>query len=411
MATRYWTGAAAPIKQVNSYAFAVTWIIGETITVTYGQKSYVYTITSTSIPVIVAGLVAALNALSAAVYPEFTEQTASGAATPMLLTAKTAGKSFIVTITTNSAAGTITPTTPTPSAGPRDVSTPSNWTGNTLPVSTDTVIVDREGARLNYGLNQSGVVAAVRRITARDVEIGLPRENVDGGTPYPEYRPDYWRMTATSDYVNTNSGRIKLDHGTGQTTYEQDASGSGRGQGVPAVLLKGTHASNSWSVFGGTAGLAYFGGDAARVNVLNLQAGATVTLGIGCVCDTLNNYGGKLTVNSAIATAMNHPAAGGGTTTIEGDGAVAQVTLQSGTCNYNTSGTLGGNTELANNAFLTFDGDQRAKTVTNPILIYSPSAKFSDKNGVIGGGYTLDFANCVGSVVVKPNSRIVVSAL
>ena len=416
MATRYWLGGAAPIAQVQDYLFAGTWLVGETITVAIGNKSVTFTIASATIATFLDTLVDAYNALSRTVYPEIAEQTASFDTATFSLTADTAGKPFVCTISTNSASGTIdggassTGTGNPVSSGPEDVSTAANWSAATVPVTGDTVIVDREGARLKYNLDQSGVVAAVRRITARDVEIGLPPINKDG-TEYSEYRDTYWRMTATLDYVNTESGRIKLDHGTGQTSYEQDGSGTGRDRGVPAVLLKGTHASNTWNIFGGNAGLAWYGGDTAVYNVLNVQARTTVKLGIGCTGNTINNYGGALTVNAAISTALNHPSAAGGTTTIEGTGAVAQITAQSGIINYNTTGTLGGNTELGGNAHLTMDGDQRAKVVTNPIKIYSPQARFSDKNGVITGGYTLEFHNCVGSLVLRPDSQVVVSAL
>lgn len=283
----------------------------------------------------------------------------------------------------------------------------------TPPVSStaigDTVTIDKEGARLRYNLDQSTISLASRRIVARDVEIGLPPENKDG-TAYPEYRAQYWQCAATLDFVSTRSNFIRLDHGTGQTTFELANSGGGRNN-VPAVHLCGSHASNSWSILGGSAIFAPYAGDSARVNVGRIDAGAVVVCGFGCVNDTWNNYGGTLTIHSAIATALNHPGTGNARTTIEGAGAVAQITAQGGTVNYNTTGALGGNTLLAGNAFLNFDDDSQVKTVTNPIDLYSASARVADTHGVISGGYTLDFNNCVGRVTLKPNSRIVCSSL
>src|ERR1019366_7666623 len=146
-----------------------------------------------------------------------------------------------------------------------------------------------------------------------------------------------------------------------------------------------------------------FAADSCHLHTLNQGPGTKVICGAGCTNDTLNNYGGTLTVNSAIGTALNHPAAAGGTTTIYGTGAVAQITMQSGRLNYNTAGTLGGNTVLGGNASLTFDGDLRVKTVTNPVLIESSSVQYSDANGVVSGGATLKYVNCTGAPRLKPN--------
>lgn len=305
-----------------------------------------------------------------------------------------------------------TGSTTTISSGPHDISTAANYSGGALPVASDTLIIDLEGARLKYGLQtQSAVVLASRRIVAKDVEIGLPATNRDG-TAYTEYRQTYWQQTATADYVNTDSGRIKLDHLAGLTTYEQDKSGNGTETGIPAVLLKGTHASNAWTINGGNAGIAFFAGETSTILTLNVGPRTTVALGTGCTNATLTNYGGTLYVNSAIATALNHPSAGGGTTTIEGTGTVAQITMQSGTCHYNTTGILSGTTVLGGSATLTFDDDQRAKDVTNPVKIYSSTVTFSDIKAVIAGGYTLEYHNCApASLRVCPHSDVTVATM
>lgn len=286
--------------------------------------------------------------------------------------------------------------TTTVSSGPYDISTAANYSGGALPVTGDTLYIDLPGSKLLYNLQtQSAVVLAVRRITARDVIIGLPRTNKDG-TAYTEYRQDFWQCTATSDYVNApQSGRIKLDHLTGQTAVIVAASGNGTETGIPAVLLKGTHSSNTFTFTGGNAGISYFlGAGASHVNVGRVDAGATVVCGIDCVNDTWNNTGGTLILNSAVGTALNHPSSGNARTTIYGTGAVASLQLQGGTVNYNTTGTLGGNTVLANNAFLNFDDDQRTKAVTNPISIYSNSVRLIDSKGAVAAGYTAKSIDC-----------------
>lgn len=418
LATVFWRGGAPTVAQVNTWTFATAGTIGDIITVTIGSKIWTYTTTSATISVFLPLFNTAINALSSTVYPEFGEITFTNpTSSTIVATADTAGKPFTVTMATNSAGTTInggassTGTATTVSSGPEDISTGANYSTGAVPGAGDTLYVDKEGSRLKYGLSsQSATLLAVRRITARDVQIGLPEINSDG-TEYPEYRATYWQQTATSDYVSTKGGRIKLNHGTGQTTYLQDDSGSGVESGIPAVLLCGTHASNAWTITGGNAGFAFFAADTARVNVGRLDAGAAVTCGIGCVNDSWSNYGGNLVVNSAIATALNHPGTTNAKSTVNGSGAVASLQMQGGTCFYNSTGTLGGNTVLANGATLTFDEDQRGKTITNAISLYSASAKVVDSFGVVTSGFTLRFINFAGSPKLKSNSQAVITYL
>lgn len=295
--------------------------------------------------------------------------------------------------------------TTTVSSGPYSLSTAANYSGGTLPVTGDSLTIDLEGTQILYDLEtQSAVVLAARRITAQTVTIGLPITNPGG---YTEYRATHWQQTATTDYVNTSSQRIKLDHLTGQTLYEQGSSGSGQEQGVGAVSLKGSHASNVVNVFGGQ-----LSGDALTAATLRLDAGATVLCGNTCTLGTVNNYGGTLTVNSAIGTALNHPSTAGAKTTIEGSGAVASLQMQGGTVYYNTTGALGGNTVLANSAALIFDDDQQAKTVTNAISIYSPSVRVVDSNGCVTAGFDFRAINCKWIPTgLRSNSKFVTTLL
>ena len=423
MSSISWKGGAAAVAQVQTYAFAGTWEATDVVRCVIGNKTVSFVGGSTTITTAIDTIVTAWLALDASVYPEFAEITPSRSSTTLTLTAVTAGKPFTCTITpletgggaadaqTIEGAGTATTgTAATASSGPEDVSTAANWSAGAIPVNTDTVTVDLEGARLKYGLDQNGITLTALNITAKDVEIGLPVTNADAAE-YPEYRATSWKISATTVYTNTKSGRLKLNFGTAQTAYTQDASGTGRETNIPPVLLQGTHASNVWNFFGGQAGLAFFAGDTFTATTLRLDDGATVFAGSACAIATANNFGGTLTMRCAASTALNHPGTGRAITRVEGSGAVAQVTLQGGQLFYNTTGTLGGNTVLGGTASMSFDEDQQVKTVTNPILIYSPSVQFSDAFASITGGYTLHFVNCIGTIKLKPNSSIVVAAL
>lgn len=401
MATVSWIGGAAAIAQTQTYAFAGTWIVGETITITIGRKAYTYTIASATISTFLDALIVIYNALTSSAYPEFAEMTASRSSSSLVLTADTAGRPFIATISTDSASGTIdtasssTGTATIASSGPEDVTTAANWSGGAVPSTGDTVLIDREGSRLKYGLAQSGITLAVRRITARDVEIGLPVINSDG-TDYPEYRQAYWLIGATADYLDTQSGRIKLDYSSIQTAVEVEDSGSGSDTNTPAVLLKGTHASNVFSIFGGEVGIAYYAGETSTALTLRADSGATVVCGYGVTLGTVKNQGAKMTLHSAIGTLLESLATKA-VTTIHGTGAVAQLTAMNGTIDYRTTGTLGGDTILSGSATLDFDNDTQAKTVTNPIKVYSDNVVVRDTY-LVTGSLTLKYYYC------KPNA-------
>ncbi|MFI5113513.1 MAG: hypothetical protein ACHP7J_00110 [Terriglobales bacterium] len=309
--------------------------------------------------------------------------------------------------------------TTTVSSGPKSIRTAANYSTGNTPATGDTLYVDLEGSQLLYDLDffsaayGNAVVVAVRRITAQSVTIGLPQTNVDG-TAYTEYRPQYWQMTATSDYVNcTNSGRIKLDDLTGQTTFECDGMGTGldSNSNIPALLLCGTHASNAWTLNAGVVGFAFFAADSARVHTGTQKAGATVVCGIGCVNDTWNNDGGNLTVNSAIATALNHATTGRANTIIDGSGACALVTAQGGVVDYRTTGALAANSIFAGSAVLTFDNDLRTKTVSGTVKVYSQSVRVVDTNRVVSGGLTIQYLNFSPTPRFPANCQIVLTYL
>jgi hypothetical protein len=76
----------------------------------------------------------------------------------------------------------------------------------------------------------------------------------------------------------------------------------------------------------------------------------------------------------------------GGTCRLFGDNAVDLVQLSGESyLYYNTTGALGGATVVTGQATLDFSQDMRAKTVTNPIEVYSPDAKVIDPFKVVSG--------------------------
>ncbi len=407
-----WVGSAPSISQVETDTFSVTWIIGEKITITVGSKAYAYLITSTVIATFLPLLSTALNALDTSLYPEFAEITWLGAGTTLTATAKTPGKPFTYSISTNSAAGVITPAATTASSGPEDWSAAANWSLGAVPLVTDTVIIDREGASIRYGLPTAGPTLGSIRCIARKVTLGLPETNSDG-TPYAEYRNTSLAVGCTTFYMNSPScQRFKINFLAVQTTVTVDATGSGAEPNVPAFLAKGTHASNVFTFNSGSWGLGFFSSVATTANILNLGAGSTGVCGAGCTINTVNNYGGTVTFNSAIVTALNHPSTASAKSTLYGSGAIAQVNIQGGTVALNGTGTLNGNTVVGGSGFLTVDGGTAAMAITNPVLLESKDAGFSDALGRVTTGAVISMVNCASSRLgIKPNSKLTITYL
>ena len=387
MSTIRWVGGAEKKAKVVNYTFAGTWVIGETLTFTIGVKQWTYALTSATIATFLPLLVTAYNALTATDYQEMAELTASSTSPDLNLTADAAGKPFACTISTNSAAGTIegvaapnsssAGTTTTANGGPQSLASVKNYSGGALPINGDTLIFDYSDDEILYDLDAlSAVTLTVLRIYATFTgKIGMPKNNADG-TEYPEYRADYFQVGATTAYIGEGDGdgssRLKIAFGAVQTTCNIFQSAQGDQDDLGAILITGTHASNVFNVTKGDVDIAPFGGESATVLTLNqsfetdVAGDANVYLGPGVTLGTVSKVGGKLEINSAVGTALTNE---NGDCTINGTGAVAQLTIRGGVVTLNTTGTVGGNTIVAN-GLLDLDQDKRAKTITNPIDCY-----------------------------------------
>ena len=269
--------------------------------------------------------------------------------------------------------------------------------GSSTALGDDVVISDPTFPIL-YDLDQHAYTIKSFVMTARfegsDTSrgtLGLPEINRNGNA-YPEYRPQYLQIGITQSgkaKIGTGqgggSGRVKIDLGSVAGTVEVHTTGSS-GDGWPAVMLKGSSASNILSVLGGSAGIALMPGETANFSGgVTLGPGATVTTGTGVTLATVVNDSGTLEINGAVGTSLTQ---NGGTTAIYGTGAVAQLSLSGGGyVNYSTTGTLGGNTTV-DGSVLDFGQDQSAKTVTNPITVR-------------GGGQVLDPLKIIVSLVVS----------
>lgn len=383
MANCIYVGNAPAIAQVETLTFGGTWEATDLVIITFGTKIWSMAAGSTTIATITAAVEAAWNALAATDYPEFAEITADSTATTVTLTCDTKGRAIVPVATTTEANGdvadmqTLSQSTTTANSGPSDWNNAMNWSGGAVPVDTDSVYFD--GAVCNvdvkYGLNQTGIqLAAMYFRNGWSGDLGLPERNTDG-TEYDEYRLTSLTADITTIDCHSNSGRIKINGQAVQTAAAIHATGNSSESEVPAFQWFGTHASNTFTINGGSVGIAVRATQAATVLTLR-QSGGVCVCGAGSTLTTVLKTAGTLTIEVA-TTAITNDA---GDVTINGTGAHAAITNSGGTIKYNSSGTITAYTGNKTGA-IDFDGRNVARTLTD--ATFNDAASMKDTNRTV----------------------------
>jgi hypothetical protein len=393
MATPRWAPRALPVAQVDSVTIANTWAAADTLSVTINSRSITLTVGATTTTASIAqALLEAINGSTITgdatrnetgpEIPEFEDLTATLFSASVVHVTGEEGVPFTMTATEVTAGtGTATRALVTAATGPWHFDNANNWDTGSVPVDGDTIYIDNTDGAILYGLDQSAVEPAAMYIAQSFTgTIGLPETNEND---YHEYRSQYLTIGPLILQIGagagSGSGRIKINSGSDPVALTVFNSGSAVDD-VPAILWKGTDATNALVQTGGDLGVAVYGAEAATLATIN-KSGGSLLCGAGVTLSgALTHAGGGLAVNSAIATSLTQTA---GDTLIEGTGAVAQLTLQGGTCVYNTTGTLGGATVVAGDAILDFGQNPVAKTVTNPIDGFGAAARISDPLKVV----------------------------
>lgn len=337
MATTYWKPTAQDVAQVETVTIGGGPQIGDVFNIEINNKTITFTATVATTANVVAGLVAAWNASE---ITEVAEITAADDDPDVVLTHDTAGVPFTVTVS-KVGTGTIATATTTAATGRNHVDNADNWTEGSVPGAGDDVYADNTDVSMLWGLDGiSGTLASFNIGASFTGDIGLPKENSAGFT---EYRDDYLQINATVVKIGledgSGSGRIKLDLGSVQSTITIYNTGNSSEDGLAAVLIKGTHASNSLEVLDGTVMVAAYGGETATIKTLRISGGE-------CVCGagvTLNGAGstikvgdGELTLNTAFGTCRLF----GGSTVMRGDGGASLLLDRDSTASYEGGGTI-----------------------------------------------------------------------
>lgn len=272
----------------------------------------------------------------------------------------------------------------------------------------DDVVLDYSDVSVLYGLSDASRILNSLTISSTYTgNIGLPKTNSDG-TEYVEYRDDYLLIGATTISIGqgngTGSGRIKINVGSVMTTVNVYGTGSSNESDVDAVLILGTNAYNTFRMRGNSSvGIAIFGGESATFATLDCSGEGNMTIGSGVTLTTVDWNANDLTTYSGCTTLTVMEDSG--TVTIN-EGAITTLVVRGGSVVYNSTGTLA-TASVTGAAILDFSQDPRAKTVTNPVEIYSTGCQLIDPEGTVSG-LIVDFNQTLveGQVIWGSNIRL-----
>lgn len=305
MASQYWKGGTIAVAEVD------VWVWGsltatETITFTIKGEDNA---TITTVAVVVPATPTTTTMTTAAVAAWTANITAAALATPggttmFSVTDLTPGTPLFITAASS---GTTTATKQTAgtngavaNAGLNDWATAANWSGGTVPVSSDAVLTDQRGSQYDilYGLYQTGVTLASLTVAPGSPSIGqaviaLAVSSTIINVPPPE------------GSALTGVKRFNINTGTNATTVTVGFSApSSVDAGQEPIRITGAHASNVLNQSGGIVGLGTNSlSDVPRFPSMTISGG-TLNLGTGLVNEPV------LTAISGTVNANNRPGSG-----------------------------------------------------------------------------------------------------
>lgn len=415
MADIAWRGDLQSTEQVTTIAVTGTWATNDTATLTINGKDLTLTVGSaTTTSDVVAALVAMVNG-SAVVgtetrnetgnnIPEWSGITASGSASPLTLTGDTT-RPFTVTVSESTAGdGALgAPSTTTSPTSPNTLAA-ENVTGGTLPGAADTFTLANSSVSMLYGLDQSsaGTLASVSMPASFTGHVGLRRYNSLGFVEYldREYNVRCSALTIGAG-GGSGSGLIAINLGNVQCAVKVIDTASSAETDYHAVRLRGTHASNTLEVIGGTVDVAAEAGQTATFATLNASGSSEVRTSSGTTLTTVNASGSAvvdITSAAALSDITTINISDSAVVYLRGDNAVGTINVYGGTLYLMSSGTIT-NLNVGPTGVVDVTQSTVAVTVTNASA--SPGATITDKqkritwtNGIdLGNAGLEDFGN------------------
>lgn len=290
-------------------------------------------------------------------------------------------------------------TVTTANSGPGDVSVAANWSGETLPVAGDTIVVDQGTSPMLYHLDQLATgLAAFYHYSRYTGEIGLAEINTSFGTPYYEFRQQY--LTVDSPIVDigigdgAGSGRMKIQGVVGTAvTVNVNQTANSLDEGIPSLLLVLPNTSSIVNVNRGSVGIAIYPGETSTVPTLrtgfitNKDGDSNVRCGTGVTLTTVEIAGGVTTLQSNVTT-LNETAG----EVLQLAGAITTANVGAGSIlRYRSASTMT-TAVIGPGATLDCRQDMRAKTITN--LTLNTGAKYYDPHGVVTLTNGIIFTQC-----------------
>lgn len=337
MSKRSFVANGANVKQKDTLVFSGTWQAADTVTLTIDNVTLVVTVGTVTAAADVAllvyeaftGATTFTDATSTMVpqqggtsIPQMNEIDVSRSSATLTFTSKTAGVSFTMTASrTTGATGAISYTAGVVAAtGKSFFSQQDNWSANTVPVDGDDIVFEQSAQNCSEGLSPAIQPGEVQHHMTYTGFIGRPNTNANNAAqPYSDYRTTHLTFDDNSTVgvyklgMGTGLGAtgIRLNVGAGQSTFLVQNSRAAA-NGIPNILLKGTHASNSLTNLNGSVGVGFYAGDSTTLATLingqqeggnaNTVCGPDVTL-TGCTVKLIN---GMLTTRSAISAVNIH---------------------------------------------------------------------------------------------------------
>lgn len=404
MANKYYLGAACPVTDLKYFVFSGTWATpGETAFIEINGKRLTLTTTATMTLAQMTAAMAAMLTGDAAVNGEIRDCTGDLVGEFAILTVTSDATSFwvrlegradgrpigTVTAGDTAASGTFASGggTDRTGMGPHHWDNVDNWDSDTLPVVGDVITFDhRAAAGPRYNITIAYAPGAVYVTNGFSHDIGLPAINSDAANaPFDEPNAQYLSFTSCTDVrINASGARSsRLDFGSAASTIVVEGSGASDEVGVPAVLLKGNHASNVVTCIDGSVGYCIERMTTGNIGTLIVggqgspvfESGNSVTLG------TVTVDSGTATLRSAITTLTQN----GGEVFQEG-AAIGCTTLNvlGGTCYPKTTGTYATVNHSAGS--INTMKDVRGKTFTNYYMyggsLIDPGGAITFTNGI-----------------------------
>lgn len=385
MATRRWQGNAAVVPQVS------------TVQITADDAATTYTITINGIAVSVAGAGTGVNdtasalqaALAASTHPYFTDVTWTVATDTVTGTGNSSGYPFTATSSVNGGTGTIgAVTVATTAESPNHFNLADNWSGNTVPVSTDEIIIAGNTPSILFDLDQSAVAPAelhvLQSYTGFIGHNPLAYTIPGGAAAVAEYRDTHLQIDCDRIYIGQKlgggsqlgSGRLNINNASSGTPRCYVYNTRTTPQDTDSVCLDYVVSDAQAELYiqsapGGVGVAAKVPGTTAQLATISMDAGVSSKLftGPGLTLSELVVRGGDAIVNLAADLATFRQF--GGQVTFAGDGyEVTDADIFGGTCiPLHTDGTrVFGTCDIWAGGFVDFTQNKEDRTVTTITL-------------------------------------------